>query len=148
MSFSSIIEVQSAVFETMGDSKKAGHRLQMLRARAKKLQGDGGHEDAPTVKVTWKNFAVCFALVSKKGSHILNTTFHAFFLFAQVRLCLGFYARGGFNGWSRKEHDVEPQAVEITDTGKWRLRQGKKLDVVVDSMFPKPMRFREVWKKV
>lgn len=66
----------------------------------------------------------------------------------QVRLCFGYFARGGFSGWSRKEQDVEPQSLEITDTGKWRLRHGKKLDVVVDSLFPRPMRFREVWKKV
>lgn len=38
--------------------------------------------------------------------------------------------------------------MEITDTGKWRLRHGNKLDVVTDSLFPRPMRFREVWKKV
>ncbi|CAM9255641.1 unnamed protein product [Laminaria digitata] len=65
----------------------------------------------------------------------------------KVRLCLGYYARGGFSGWSRKDQDVEPASVEITDTGKWRLRHGNKLDVVADSLFPRPMRFREVWKK-
>lgn len=43
---------------------------------------------------------------------------------------------------------MEPASVEITDTGKWRLRHGNKLDVVTDSLFPRPMRFREVWKKV
>ena len=43
---------------------------------------------------------------------------------------------------------MEPASVEITDTGKWRLRHGNKLDVVADSLFPRPMRFREVWKKV
>ncbi|CAM9367518.1 unnamed protein product, partial [Sphacelaria rigidula] len=67
---------------------------------------------------------------------------------AQVRLCLGYYARGGFSGWGRREQDVEPQSVEITDTGSWRLGHGKKLDVVIDSLFPRPMRFREVWKQV
>ncbi|CAM9959439.1 unnamed protein product, partial [Hapterophycus canaliculatus] len=66
----------------------------------------------------------------------------------QVRLCLGYYAREGFAGWTRKEQDVEPQSVEITDTGKWRLRHGNKLDVVCQSLFPKPVRFREVWKQV
>lgn len=43
---------------------------------------------------------------------------------------------------------MEPQSVEITDTGKWRLRHGNKLDVVCESLFPKPIRFREVWKQV
>lgn len=61
---------------------------------------------------------------------------------------MGHYARAGFNGWGRKDADVEPNTIEITDTGKWRLSHGKKLDVVVDSLFPKPMRFREVWKQV
>lgn len=65
-----------------------------------------------------------------------------------MRLCLGYYARGGFSGWGRKEQEVEPYSLEITDTGKWRLRHGHKLDVVADSLFPRPMRFREVWKKV
>lgn len=69
-------------------------------------------------------------------------------VFVQVRLCLGYYAHAGFAGWSRKEHDVEPQSVEITDTGKWRLRHGNKLDVVCQSLFPTPIRFREVWKQV
>lgn len=65
-----------------------------------------------------------------------------------MRLCLGYYARGGFSGWTRKEQDIEPQSVEITDTGRWRLRHGNKLDVVCQSLFPRPIRFREVWKQV
>lgn len=43
---------------------------------------------------------------------------------------------------------MEPHSVEITDTGSWRLGHGRKLDVVVDSLFPRPLRFREVWKQV
>jgi hypothetical protein len=37
--------------------------------------------------------------------------------------------------------------VEITDTGKSRLSHGKKIDVIVDTLFPHPIRFREVWKQ-
>jgi Vacuolar protein sorting-associated protein 62 len=37
--------------------------------------------------------------------------------------------------------------MEITDTGKSRLSHGKKLDVVVDTLFPRPVRYREVWKQ-
>lgn len=65
-----------------------------------------------------------------------------------MRLCLGYYARGGFSGWTRKEQDIEPLSVEITDTGRWRMRHTNKLDVVCQSLFPKPIRFREVWKQV
>lgn len=65
-----------------------------------------------------------------------------------MRLCLGYYARGGFSGWTRKEQDIEPLSVEITDTGRWRMRHGDKLDAVCQSLFPKPIRFREVWKQV
>lgn len=39
-------------------------------------------------------------------------------------------------------------SVEITDTGRWRLRQANKLEVVCQSLFPRPIRFREVWKQV
>lgn len=66
----------------------------------------------------------------------------------QVKLCLGYFARAGFSGWGRREQDMEPQTVEITDTRSWRVQQGKALHVVVDSLFPRPMRFREVWKQV
>jgi Vacuolar protein sorting-associated protein 62 len=37
--------------------------------------------------------------------------------------------------------------VEITDTGKSRLSRGKKIDAIVDTLFPHPIRFREVWKQ-
>lgn len=46
-----------------------------------------------------------------------------------------------------QDGDIEPLVVEITDTGKSRLSHGKKLDVIVDTLFPRPVRFREVWKQ-
>ncbi|CAM9183768.1 unnamed protein product [Choristocarpus tenellus] len=64
------------------------------------------------------------------------------------RLCFGHFSRAGLSGWGRKDADVEPQILEITDTGKWRMRHGRKLDSVIDTLFPKPKRFREVWKQV
>jgi Vacuolar protein sorting-associated protein 62 len=46
-----------------------------------------------------------------------------------------------------QDTDIEPMIVEITDTGKSRLSHGKKIDVIVDTLFPHPIRFREVWKQ-
>jgi Vacuolar protein sorting-associated protein 62 len=46
-----------------------------------------------------------------------------------------------------QDTDIEPMIVEITDTGKSRLSHGKKIDVIVDALFPHPIRFREVWKQ-
>eukprot|EP00953_Heterococcus_sp_UTEX-ZZ885_P020826 11654-Heterococcus_DN1.PRE.1 len=65
----------------------------------------------------------------------------------RVRVVLGHYARPGLSGFGRKDTDIEPMIVEITDTGKSRLSHGKKIDVIVDTLFPHPIRFREVWKQ-
>ena len=43
-----------------------------------------------------------------------------------------------------QDTEIEPMILEITDTGKSRLSHGKKIDVIVESLFPHPIRFREV----
>ncbi|KAG5189404.1 hypothetical protein JKP88DRAFT_301989 [Tribonema minus] len=65
----------------------------------------------------------------------------------RIRVVLGHFARPGLSGFGRKDADIEPLVVEVTDTGKSGLTKGKKLDVIVDTLFPHPVRFREVWKQ-
>ena len=63
----------------------------------------------------------------------------------QACVCLGYVASKGFGTPTTNCAGVKYQMIEVTDSATLRMRRSRVLSSVIESVFPFPLRFKQVW---